>query len=77
MTFGLSKKKSVSSASSSSLVLSIGLHHRLAGNYTTDGHKNAFTKFDEKKDYVRRCLQKPCPALKKCPAAVSFCLGKH
>lgn len=61
----LSKKKS---ASSTLLVSSAS-----SANYTTH-LATSFAKFDEKKDYVRRCSVKSC---KEKPKPVSFCLGKH
>lgn len=37
---------------------------------------SSFAKFDEKKDYVRRCNEKHPPSKKSAPCSVSFCLGK-
>lgn len=65
----LTKKKSTSSTSSASS----------AGNYTSQP-SSSFVKFDEKKDYVRRCsIKGSCgDGSKHCPTSVSFCLGsKH
>lgn len=36
----------------------------------------SFAKFDEKKDYVRRCNKKHPAAQKSTPCLVSFCVGK-
>lgn len=63
----LTKKKSVSSASSSSSTNSTG---------STYCKNNGFAKFDEKKDYVRRCHMKKCDGPLKQPTPVSFCLRK-
>lgn len=57
----LNKKKSISSTSSNSSTSSSELPH-----------SNNFKKFDEKKDYVKRCKN----SNKKCPTAMSFCLSK-
>lgn len=68
----LTKKKSVSSTSS---VSSAG--SQSSSNYTTStNNKNTFTKFDEKKDYVRRCSIKNAKD-KHRPCSVTFCLGKQ
>lgn len=65
----LNKKKSVSSTSSTS---SSSSNSSMDCYYAK--HSNSFTKFDEKKDYYKRCTKK-CGA-KKSPSSVSFCLGK-
>lgn len=72
---GLTKRKSVSSTSSTSP--SSSLNGATAANATVN-HKNTFKKFDEKKDYVRRChMKKLCSSNgSKHPSPISFCLGK-
>lgn len=62
----LLKKKSLSLLSSMSLVSTSG-----SGN-----SKCQFAKFDEKKDYQKRCNMKHAPSNKRLPCAVSFCVGK-
>lgn len=61
----LNKKKSSSSTASTSSGSS--------GECYNAPHSNKFTKFDEKKDYFKRC-NKTCN--KKGPSPVSFCLSK-
>lgn len=70
--FNLNKKKSSSSTSSSSSNSSYASNN---SNYGSCKHSNNFVKFDEKKDYVKRCHRK-CSNEKKSPLAVSFCLSK-
>ena len=65
----LSKKKSVSLTLSGSSVSTSGLA-------SSTQAKKTFAKFDEKKDYVRRCNMKHPPDKKAAPCVVSFCLGK-
>lgn len=65
----LSKKKSLLSTHSSASDSS-----SLIGSLT--GLKKGFAKFDEKKDYMRRCSQKHPSQPRTTPCSVSFCLGK-
>lgn len=68
MTFLSKKKSSLSTHSSSSDSSSLfGFKSSL---------KQCFTKFDEKKDYMRRCNKKSLAHTKNPPCSVSFCLGK-
>lgn len=66
----LSKKKSTSSASSMSSASTA------ASASSKKSNPQSFAKFDEKKDYVRRCNEKHPPQKKATPCSVSFCLGK-
>ncbi|EGV64210.1 hypothetical protein CANTEDRAFT_114276 [Yamadazyma tenuis ATCC 10573] len=61
----LNKKKSSLSTSSAS--------SNSSGECYYAPHTNSFAKFDEKKDYFKRCNKK-CE--KKCPSSVSFCLSR-
>lgn len=61
----LSKKKSSSSTLSMSSASSV-----------TSCRNQSFAKFDEKKDYDRRCNKKHPAAKKSTPCLVSFCVGK-
>lgn len=67
----LLKKKSTSSALS---MLSASTVASAASSKSNQ--KSTFAKFDEKKDYVRRCNMKHPPQKKATPCSVSFCLGK-
>ncbi|KAF8002488.1 hypothetical protein HF325_003453 [Metschnikowia pulcherrima] len=71
MTLFFKKKLAVSSASS---MASAGL--ATSQNATTGKNPCLFSKFDEKKDYVRRCSLKTPAARKTAPCSVSLCLGK-
>lgn len=62
MTFLNRKKSSCSSSSSIS---------------SNNNSSSSFSKFDEKKDYARRCsIKNQCNSKKHCPPSVSFCLNK-
>lgn len=63
----LFKKKSNSSTSSLTSVSTMG---------SKLSQKNPFCKFDEKKDYDRRCHMKHPAEKKAAPCLISFCLGK-
>lgn len=68
------KKKAASSASSLASTgsgSSQNHHPSLAKNLSC-----LFSKFDEKKDYVRRCSLKSPATRKAAPCSVSLCLGK-
>lgn len=67
----LSKKKS----SSSTLSMSSSSTGASASSVTSCRNKS-FAKFDEKKDYDRRCNKKHPAAKKSTPCLVSFCVGK-
>ncbi|KAG2731104.1 hypothetical protein G9P44_006253 [Scheffersomyces stipitis] len=70
-------KKKSSSSSSTSRRSSNASSTTSASNYTTSKSTTSFCKFDEKKDYVRRCSLKKTDAKgHKHPVAVTFCLGK-
>lgn len=77
---GLSKKKSAVPTSNTSPTSSLrsSFSGSSAGSNTGCNHKNTFVKFDEKKDYVRRCHMKKkfSSSGDKNPAPISFCLGK-
>lgn len=65
----LSKKKSLLSTHSSASDSS-----SIAGSLKS--LKKCFAKFDEKKDYMRRCNKKNPSQPRSPPCSVSFCLGK-
>lgn len=43
---------------------------------SSESQKKSFTKFDEKKDYDKRCTQKHLQTKRGTPCLVSFCVGK-